>query len=76
MNDKDRELLIEQATTAYRPRDRAGAVVPHPAFLDLDATGRQALHGATERLRLLEAGLDPLGLSTTAHAVLARIRGA
>jgi len=75
MNAKQRALLIEQATTAYRPHDRQWGVAAHPAFWDLDGAGRVQLHAEIERQRLLEAALDPEGLSTTARVVLARIRG-
>ena len=73
MNDGDRDLLIEAATAAWRPRDRDGRPRAHPAWHDLDADGRVAAFEATRRLRALEAALDPGGLSTTAHAVLARL---
>jgi hypothetical protein len=66
--------LIEAATTAWRPRDPSGAIRPHPAWADLDAAGRRALHEAIASTRALEAALDAGGLSTTARAVLARIR--
>ena len=41
----------------------------------LDAAGREELFAATQLQRALERALDPQGLSTTAHAVLARLRG-
>ena len=74
MTSRGDEQLIEQATTAWRPRDLDGGVRFHPAFFDRDAAGREALQRETERQRRLEAGLDPDGLSSTARAVLARIR--
>lgn len=74
MNEKQRRLLIESATTAHRPRDTHGGLRPHPAFADLDAQGRRELHFAIELQRRLEAALDGDGLSTTARAVLRRIR--
>ncbi|HEX6810229.1 MAG TPA: hypothetical protein VF384_01285 [Planctomycetota bacterium] len=74
MNDKHQDLLIEQATTAWRPRDPEGAVAAHPAFWDLDPPGRVRLHEAIERQRLLEAALDAEGWSSTARAVIERIR--
>jgi hypothetical protein len=70
----DDALLVEAATTAWRPRDAAEAVGRHPAWADLDLEGRRAVYAATVRARALEAALDPDGLSTTARAVLARIR--
>ena len=72
----DRETLIEALASAYRARDPHGAITAHPAFYDLDDEGRIEAFAASARLRRLEAALDPQGLSTTAHAVLARIRAA
>lgn len=76
MNDQQRALLIEQATTAHRPHHGDGTLRAHPAFCDLDAAGRTALHDVITLQRRLEAALDPGGLSSTAHAVLARVRAA
>jgi len=69
-----RELLVEAAVTAWRPRDRSGAIRPHPAWADLDADGRREVYEATVRARALEAALDPDDLSSTARAALARVR--
>jgi hypothetical protein len=74
MNHKQQDLLLEQATTAWRPRDPAGAIAAHPAFWDLDEPGRVRLHATIERQRLLEAAIDAEGWSSTARAVIARIR--
>jgi hypothetical protein len=41
----------------------------------LDDAGREEAYEATRAARALEAALDPQGLTTTARAVLARIRG-
>jgi hypothetical protein len=71
----DDELLIEAAAGPYRERDPHGAIKPHPAWCDLDARGREAAFEAALQSRVLEAALDPEGLSSTARAVLARIRG-
>jgi hypothetical protein len=68
------ELLIEQVTSAHRARDLDGRVRSHPAWHDLDADGRREAFDATALSRQLEAALDPAGESTTAKAVLARIR--
>jgi hypothetical protein len=70
-----REILIEAATTAWRPRSPSGEIRPHPAWGDLDAAGRIEVYEATRQLRRLEAALDDQGLSATGRAVLARIRG-
>ncbi|MFS8068804.1 MAG: hypothetical protein ACMG6S_20785 [Byssovorax sp.] len=72
----DREALIEALAGAYRARDPHGTITSHPAFHDLDDAGRLEAFDAARRLRLVEAALDPQGLSTTARAVLARIRAA
>jgi hypothetical protein len=67
--------LVDAACTAWRPRDPRGGLRAHPAWHDLDPSGREEVYEATLALRELEAALDPEGLSTTARAVLARIRG-
>ena len=67
------EILIEQATSAWRPRDPDGRIREHPAWRDLDAPARERLFEQTREARALEGALDPRGLSTTARAVLARI---
>ena len=74
MTAEERAQLIEQAGGAWRPRERAGAVEAHPAWHDLDLAGRSELWEAAMTSRILEAALDPDGLSSTARAVLARIR--
>lgn len=71
----DREELIEQAAGAWRPRSHAGNIRPHPAWHDLDEAGRQQAHEVAFELRQLEAALDPEGLSTTGHAIMAIVRG-
>jgi hypothetical protein len=70
-----RDELIEAAAGAYRPRDPAGGVRALPAWHDLDEDGRRAAFAAAVQQRALEAAADPVGLSSTGRAVLARIRG-
>lgn len=65
--------LIEQVAGAYRPPSR-DELRYHPAWHDLDDAGRLEAFERARKLRTLEAALDPDGLSTTARAVLARIR--
>jgi hypothetical protein len=72
----ERELLIEQVASAWRPSDADGGPRSHPAWHDLDVSGRAEAFEVAARLRRLEAALDARGLSTTAHAVLERIRTA
>jgi hypothetical protein len=71
-----REELIEAAAGAWRPRRPDGSLGPHPAWADLDEAGRREAFEAARLSRRLEAALDAEGLSSTARAVLARIRGA
>jgi len=73
MND-DRDLLVEAATSAHREVDPSGSLRFHPAFFDLDPAGREALFAATRAQRALEAAAASDGLSSTARAVLQRIR--
>lgn len=73
MTPEERELLIEQAASAWRPRDRDGGVRAHPAWRDLDADGRIEVWRTASEIRRLESALDGERLSSTARAVLARI---
>jgi hypothetical protein len=68
------EALVEAAAGAFRERDRTGRVRFHSAWWDLDEAGRREAFEAARQNRALEAALDPEGLSSTARAVLARIR--
>ena len=72
---KDRDPIVEQVVTAWRPHDLDGNLRPHPAWHDLDDAGREQAYRETVSARRLEAALDPEGLSTTARAVLAAIAG-
>lgn len=73
MNPGEREIAIEAVANAHRERDLDGTPRTSPAFADLDAAGRIEAHDLAALSRRLEAALDPEGLSSTAHAVLARI---
>ena len=70
----ERERLVAEAAGAYRARDAFGAVRSHPAWHDLDDEGRRESFALGRELRIIEAALDPEGLSSTARAVLARVR--
>ena len=74
MTPEQEQLLVEQVAGAYRPAS-GDQVQYHKAWHDLDAAGRRRACELAEALRPLEAALDPEGLSTTARAVLERIRG-
>jgi hypothetical protein len=73
MNARDRELLLEAATTAHRPVDASGRWRASPAWHDLTAADREVLHRQLEVQRAIEAAMDPQGLSSTARAVLRRV---
>jgi hypothetical protein len=76
MNRRDREILVEAAAGAWRARDPLGRVQSHPAWHDLDEAGRREAFEAASQMRALESATDPRGLSSTARAVLSRIRQA
>ncbi len=71
---ESKETLVEQVASAFRARDVHGRVIAHPAWHDLDDAGREEAFEVAQRVRRMEAALDPEGLSTTTKAVLARIR--
>ena len=73
--EEERESLIAAVMTAHRERSVRGEIQSHRAFHDLDEAGRAEAFDATLRARKIEAATDGRGLSTTARAVLARIRG-
>jgi hypothetical protein len=76
MPTPDEDLLIEAAAGAWRERDPRGGLRFHPAWWDLDEAGRRAAFEVARQSRALEAALHPAGLSSTARAVMARVRGA
>jgi hypothetical protein len=73
---EEREMLIEAVAGAWRPSDPRGGLRAHPSWHDLDDAGREEAYALALELRLVEAALDPEGLSATGRAVMARIRGA
>jgi hypothetical protein len=70
---REEELLLEQVLGAHRARAVDGSVKSHPAWHDLDASGRREAYEETLRLRQLEAAIDPQGHSTTVKALLSRL---
>jgi hypothetical protein len=74
MPSTEEEILIEAAAGAWREPDPRGGLRRHPAWWDLDEAGRHAAYERALQSRALEAAMDPEGLSTTARAVLARIK--
>ena len=75
MNDsRERKMLIEEATTAWRPRTPDGIILDHLAWADLDPDSRRQVFDETIVTRRLERGLDAEGRSSTVRAVLGRLR--
>jgi len=76
MTPEERDALIEEVTTAHRPRDPFTRMTrASNAWHDLDEAGRTEAYERTLQQRTVESALDPEGLSSTARSVLARIRG-
>jgi hypothetical protein len=71
---EEEEALVEQVAGAYRPRARE-ELRYHPAWHDLGEAERVRAYEIARAMRKVEAALDADGMSTTAHAVLARILG-
>ncbi len=69
----DQGWLVERVTSAWRPLDRYGNRVSHPAWHDMTAEDRERAFLATVLLRHAEARLDPEGLSSTARCVCTRL---
>lgn len=76
MSQDDKDALITQVTSAWRPQSPDGTVQAHPAWHDLDEADRLRAFEETTRARALEAALDPAGLSPTARAILEKIQQA
>jgi hypothetical protein len=76
MNERDRENLVEAASSAYRAIDPLGSIRFDPAWYDLDEEGRRQAADVARAQRRLESLLDEAGLSSTGRAVLQRIRSA
>ena len=74
MTPEERESLVAAVTSAHRERGPHGEIRSHRAFHDLDEAGRAEAFEETVRVRAMEAAANPAGLSTTARAVLSRIR--
>ena len=74
MTPEERALLVAAVTSAHRERDPHGEIRAHRAFWDLDDEGRTAAHDETAKLRELERVTSADGMTTTARAILARIR--
>ncbi len=74
MTDEPKDLLIEEATSAFRERNAWGRVLPSPAWLDLPPADRELLFERQLASRIIERALEPDGRSSTIRAVLSRLR--
>lgn len=68
------DLLVEATLGAWRRRDHDGLPMPPAEWADLSDAGRVRAYEAQLLSREWERALDDAGLSSTVHAVLARIR--
>ena len=73
MMERDREMLVEEAASAWRPRTPDGQTLEHPAWADLDPSGRREAFEDALVMRVLEAALDPDGYSSAVRALATRI---
>ena len=71
LSDREREMLIEEATTAWRSRSPNGRTLEHHTWADLDAAARQTVFDEAFIMRVLEAALDRDAYSTMVRAVAA-----
>ena len=72
-DEREREILIEAAATAYRARNAEGNVLFSPAWRDLAPADRDEAFERQRESRVIECAVDPEGLSATVRAVLARL---
>jgi len=73
MTDEPKDLLIEEAASAFRERNSWGRVMPSPAWFDLSPGDRELLFERQLASRIFERAIDPNRRSATVCAVLARI---
>jgi hypothetical protein len=73
MTEEPKELLIEEAVSAFRERNSWGRIVPTPVWWDLTPEGREEVFERQLASRIIERAIDPGNRSTTVRAVLARL---
>lgn len=74
MTDDPKDLLIEQAASAFRERNTWGRILPSPAWQDLSPADRDTVFARQLASRVVESALHPNALSATVRAVLDRLR--
>ncbi len=73
MIDESKDLLVEEAASAFRERNTSGRILPAPAWFDLPPLDRETLYRCQLESRQIERALNPKGLSSTVLAVLSRL---
>jgi hypothetical protein len=73
VTDEPKDLLIEEAVSAFRERNSWGRILPSPAWMDLPPADREALFERQLASRILERAIHSSGRSSTVRAVLARL---
>lgn len=73
MTGDPKDLLIEQAASAFRERNAWGRILPAPAWRDVSPEDREAVFERQLESRLIERALHPNGWSATIRAVLERL---
>jgi len=74
MTDDPKDILIEEAVSAYRERTSSGRILSSPAWWDLSPEDREKLLNRQIQSRIVERALSPDGMSSTVRSVLNRIR--
>jgi len=70
----EREVLLEEAVSAYRDRTASGRILPSPAWWDLPPESREQLFARQMQSRVVERALSPDRMSSTVRSVLRRLR--
>lgn len=73
MSEREPDLLLEAAASAYREVDREGRILPPPAWWDMAPEQREQLFQLQLATREMERAMT--GTSGTVSAVLRRIAG-
>jgi hypothetical protein len=73
MTDDPKEILIEEAVSAFRERTSSGRILSSPAWWDLSPEDREELLKRQIQSRIMERATSPGGMSSTVRSVLNRI---
>ena len=74
MTDDPKEILIEQAVSAYRERTTSGRILPSPAWWDLPPESREELFKRQLQSRIVERAAARDGMSATVRSVINRLQ--